>query len=171
MPADAQRLDAAAALPTRTIDSFRRSLVDEADIRELVARLELAPGRLMLLCTHGTPHDFGAGEMQLLESLQAALAAAVALHNALERLAQLALGSTSLLEPVVPVKAIKEYWPTGREQQVLGFLIQGLTNAQIARRLDITERTVRKHLDAVYWKADVKGRAAAAVWWVQRTGR
>ena len=44
----------------------------------------------------------------------------------------------------------------------------GLTSEQIGRRLNITERTVRKHLGSVYAKAGVQGRAAAAAWWQRR---
>lgn len=39
---------------------------------------------------------------------------------------------------------------TPREHEVLTLLAQGLTGAAIGRRLGITERTVRKHLDALY---------------------
>ena len=50
---------------------------------------------------------------------------------------------------------------------MLSLAAQGWTNRQIDRRLGITERTVRKHLEAVNDKAGVRGRAAAAVWWRQ----
>lgn len=57
--------------------------------------------------------------------------------------------------------------PTRREAQVLALMAAGWTNIQIAARLNIAERTVRKHLSAVYEKAHVPGRAAAATWWTQ----
>ena len=58
--------------------------------------------------------------------------------------------------------------PTRREAEVLTLMAAGWTNAQIASRLFITERTVRKHLSSVYEKAGLPGRAAAASWWERR---
>ena len=62
----------------------------------------------------------------------------------------------------------EEYLPTRREAEVLGLVADGWTNQQVATRLGITERTVRKHLSAVYEQAGVAGRAAAAGWWRSR---
>jgi DNA-binding CsgD family transcriptional regulator len=50
-----------------------------------------------------------------------------------------------------------------RESQVLGLLAQGLTNAQIAGELALSERTVAKHLERVYRKLGVHNRTAAAL--------
>lgn len=58
-----------------------------------------------------------------------------------------------------------DYWPTPKERQVLTLLARGLTSRQIGRKMDITERGVRKHLSNIYAKADLSGRAAAASWW------
>jgi DNA-binding CsgD family transcriptional regulator len=54
---------------------------------------------------------------------------------------------------------------TVREGQVMDLVAEGLTSEQIGRRLGIAERTVRKHLSAVYTKAGLHGRAGAAAWW------
>jgi DNA-binding CsgD family transcriptional regulator len=50
---------------------------------------------------------------------------------------------------------------TRREREVLSLVAGGLTNRQIAARLSVAPGTVRKHLDNVYAKLDVPGRAAA----------
>jgi DNA-binding NarL/FixJ family response regulator len=47
---------------------------------------------------------------------------------------------------------------TPREQQILALLKQGLSNKQIARRLDVVEDTVKKHLQHVYDKLGVRRR-------------
>jgi DNA-binding CsgD family transcriptional regulator len=135
------------------------------------ARLEIGPDRLVLLGAHRARSDFTGSDLGVLEQLQAVLAAAVLLRGALERLAsRVAAGAAPVAAP--SVSASGDYWPTHREQQVLGLLVQGLTNRQIARRLDIAERTVRKHLDAVYSKSEARGRASVTAWWLQRlTGR
>lgn len=52
---------------------------------------------------------------------------------------------------------------TEREQQVLGFLAQGLSNKEIAARLYLSVRTVEGHLTNAYAKLDVSSRTEAAV--------
>ena len=50
---------------------------------------------------------------------------------------------------------------TSREREVLGLVADGLTNAQIARRLWVAESTVAKHLEQAYAKLGVHSRTAA----------
>jgi DNA-binding NarL/FixJ family response regulator len=50
---------------------------------------------------------------------------------------------------------------TAREQQVLGLLIQGLTNKDIADTLYISTNTVKRHLKSIFVKLEVNTRAAA----------
>lgn len=50
---------------------------------------------------------------------------------------------------------------TPREREVIGLVAEGLTNAQIARRLWISAGTVRRHLENVYEKLGVHTRTAA----------
>ncbi len=53
---------------------------------------------------------------------------------------------------------------TGREVEVLRLVRQGLANKQIARRLGISERTVKAHLTSVFQRLDVADRTQAALW-------
>ncbi|MFE7542439.1 helix-turn-helix transcriptional regulator [Streptomyces platensis] len=57
---------------------------------------------------------------------------------------------------------------TRRESAVLALLARGLTNQQIARRLEISPRTVDKHLEHAYAKLRVSGRVEAANAWLTR---
>jgi DNA-binding CsgD family transcriptional regulator len=50
---------------------------------------------------------------------------------------------------------------SAREEEVLELVGAGLTNAQIAERLWISPGTVKKHLDNIYDRLGVRGRAAA----------
>jgi DNA-binding CsgD family transcriptional regulator len=52
---------------------------------------------------------------------------------------------------------------TPRELTVLGRAAEGETNAEIAAALCVGESTVRKHLEHIYEKLQVRNRAAAAV--------
>lgn len=132
---------------------------------------------LVLVGGHRVHRDFSDEAMDLLAALQFILAPALRLRDRLELLAstdapayRVVMGSPDggLRLPAGPSGG--DYWPSSREQQVLGLLTLGLTSRQIARRLDITERTVRKHLNSVYHKANLPGRAAAAAWWQRRAG-
>ena len=48
---------------------------------------------------------------------------------------------------------------------------QGLANKQIARRLGISERTVKAHLTSAFAAIGVVDRAQAALWAERRVGR
>ncbi|WP_417585923.1 response regulator transcription factor [Nitrincola sp.] len=47
---------------------------------------------------------------------------------------------------------------TEREKEVTQAVITGASNKEIARKLDITERTVKAHLSAIFQKLDVRDR-------------
>ena len=53
---------------------------------------------------------------------------------------------------------------TPREAEVLALVRGGLANKQIARRLGISERTVKAHLTSVFQRIGVADRTQAALW-------
>ncbi len=53
---------------------------------------------------------------------------------------------------------------TARETEVLVLVREGLSNKQIARRLGITERTVKAHLTSCFQRIGVLDRTQAALW-------
>jgi len=53
---------------------------------------------------------------------------------------------------------------TGREREVLILVEAGLNNRQIARKLDISERTVKSHLHNIFQRLGVTHRTEAALW-------
>ncbi|MEY2432406.1 MAG: hypothetical protein QOC92_2131 [Acidimicrobiaceae bacterium] len=53
---------------------------------------------------------------------------------------------------------------SSRETEVLGLLATGLANKQIARKLGITERTVKAHLTSIFQQLGVTDRTQAALW-------
>jgi DNA-binding CsgD family transcriptional regulator len=66
-----------------------------------------------------------------------------------------------LWEERAPVKQVGELSP--REAEVLEWVAQGKTNAEIGGLLGVSPRTVQKHLEHVYDKLGVRSRAAAAI--------
>ena len=52
---------------------------------------------------------------------------------------------------------------TRRERQILAHIARGLDNLQIAAHLDLSEKTVRNHITAVFAKMGVESRAQAIV--------
>ena len=56
-----------------------------------------------------------------------------------------------------------------REEEVLELLSQGLPNKLIARRLEISERTVKGHLTHIFERIGVTDRTQAALW-AERNG-
>lgn len=60
---------------------------------------------------------------------------------------------------------------TAREEEVLGLVGEGLANKQIARRLGISEKTVKAHLGSVFQRIGVQSRTEAALWAQKRLRR
>ncbi|HBX0705502.1 TPA: nitrate/nitrite two-component system sensor histidine kinase NarX [Klebsiella pneumoniae] len=96
-------------------------------------------------------------------------------EDLLKALQQAAAGEMVLSEALTPVLAaslranratsdrdISQLTP--RERDILKLIAQGLPNKMIARRLDITESTVKVHVKHMLKKMKLKSRVEAAVW-------
>jgi DNA-binding NarL/FixJ family response regulator len=64
--------------------------------------------------------------------------------------------STRAASPAVPL--------TAREQEVLALVAEGLANKVIARRMGISEKTVKAHLTSIFGRIGVTDRTQAALW-------
>jgi len=71
------------------------------------------------------------------------------------RLEALGLSTTSAVDPTATL--------SGREQEVYELICEGLSNAEIARRLFITEATVKAHVHHVFDKTGIRSRSALAL--------
>ena len=58
---------------------------------------------------------------------------------------------------------------TRRESEMAGLVAEGLTNAAIAARLTLSERTVENHVSSILRKLGLGSRAGIAAWWVRRS--
>jgi DNA-binding CsgD family transcriptional regulator len=77
----------------------------------------------------------------------------------LEQAIEYALDRSTTLETAAP-----ETYPAGlsaREVEVLGLVAQGMTNAEVAKRLFISPRTVGWHLGSIYRKLEFSSRTEA----------
>jgi DNA-binding NarL/FixJ family response regulator len=88
---------------------------------------------------------------ELARAIEAAAAGQAPLHP---RAARELLARRHALEPQL----------SAREKEVLGLLAQGLPNKLIARRLEISERTVKGHLTHIFERIGVTDRTQAALW-------
>ncbi len=67
-------------------------------------------------------------------------------------------------EPQVPGNADQLKELSAREHQVARSVARGANNKEIAREMDITERTVKAHLSAIFLKLGVRDRLHLALW-------
>lgn len=106
----------------------------------LILRLPDGPGRTFrLVCWRGSGRDFGEREKGDLMLLMPHLEGAY--RRARRRRVVSAL--------------------TSRQRELLELVAQGCTNYQVARRLDVSEGTVRTHLNHIYARLGVTSRTAA----------
>ena len=89
-------------------------------------------------------HQAAAGEMVLSEALTPVLAASLRANRATTE------------------RDVNQLTPRARD--ILKLIAQGLPNKMIARRLDITESTVKVHVKHMLKKMKLKSRVEAAVW-------
>jgi DNA-binding NarL/FixJ family response regulator len=120
-------------------------LTSFSDSERIVAALDA--GAIGYLLKDTDPDD-------LLEGIRAAARGESPLHPRAAR----QLLTARVKAPVVTVDL------TPRELEVLGLVRHGLANKQIARRLGITERTVKAHLTSTFQRIGVSDRTQAALW-------
>ena len=59
---------------------------------------------------------------------------------------------------------------SARQREILGLVTEGATNAEIGRRLFLSESTVKQHLRAAYRVLGVRNRREAAALWLRWRG-
>ena len=57
---------------------------------------------------------------------------------------------------------------TKRELEIIGLLVKGLNNEQIAKKLFITCHTVKAHVSSIFRKLNVKNRILAVVFAIRQ---
>jgi DNA-binding NarL/FixJ family response regulator len=98
-----------------------------------------------------------ASRKMLMSAMQLILDGGVCLPGAILDTHQL---PQPLREPVAQHNAAPAML-TPRQQEVLGWIIQGKSNKEIARKLDVVESTVKHHLQEIYGALGVHNRTEA----------
>lgn len=120
---------------------------------QLAATLQADATALTLISLWREHRDFTDEEAELVEAVRRALVAALDFHAAMDRLRALA-GPPQSGDVLTP-----------RQAQVCALVARGLTNAQVATRLGLSERTVRKHVEDAFARTGCTSRTALALWW------
>lgn len=92
----------------------------------------------------------------MVNALQLVLAGGIYIPNE-----ALQIGSAAVNNPYSK-KSFSSLGLTGRQVQVLEYLVRGLSNKEIARDMRLTENTIRGHVSAILKVLDVSNRTEAA---------
>lgn len=138
---------------------YQALLAPTGDRYQAAFVLDRSPEELTLLSLWRVRRDFTDEEVAPVERLAAAVAASVRVRDNLE-----ALRGMAEADPATPL--------TRRQTQVVALVALGLTNEQVARRLGLSPRTVRKHLESLFARTGATSRTELAVLWREsvRTG-
>lgn len=145
---------------------------DEPVSEKLVTLGVVAPASAIVILADAPPGDWTTEVLRLgvravlprrataeeiLHTVVAAAAGLVVLHpEVLDALLPILPSATQPVGDADPVQAL-----TPREIEVLGMLAQGLGNKAIARRLTISEHTVKFHVSSIFTKLNASSRTEA----------
>lgn len=187
-PGIAQLVAAGTAEPVRVSDVVRLRSFWGTELYEymhgfnggrypMAAALLMNADEVVYLALHQRERDFRDEDVADLQALQRVVAPAYCFRAALDTAVAYLENLSAARQPLpqfapnlggqlsVAAELCREFRPTRREAEVLTLVSAGLTDKQIARRLGVSHRTVRKHLTEVFEKTGTRGRAAAAVYW------
>ena len=133
----------------------------------LVIRSEFPGARMIALTTYGGDEDI---RRALAAGVQAYLTKDVLHDELLKAIRAVNAGQTYLPAAVAASLAAQLPRPdlSAREVQVLGLIVRGLANKQIAFTLNIAEHTVKNHVKNILSKLGVQDRTQAATVAIQR---
>ena len=162
----------------QAVELYRKHLPDVAllDMRMPVMtgveaataiRAQFPHARMMALSTYGGDEDI---RRALAAGVQAYLTKDVLHDELLKAIRAVYAGQTYLPPGVAAALAAQVPRPdlSAREVQVLGLIVRGMPNKQIAYALSIAEHTVKNHVKNILSKLGVQDRTQAATAAIQR---
>ncbi len=162
----------------QAVELYRKHLPDVAllDMRMPVMngveaataiRAQFPHARMMALSTYGGDEDI---RRALAAGVQAYLTKDVLHDELLKAIRAVYAGQTYLPSGVAAALAAQVPRPdlSAREVQVLGLIVRGMPNKQIAYALSIAEHTVKNHVKNILSKLGVQDRTQAATAAIQR---
>jgi two-component system response regulator DesR len=133
----------------------------KADIRALKSVAELAEAceatKVILICEQS-------GHGNVRKALDAGVRGLVALDEVNEALPPVinVVRAGQISVPSSRGAELRKQILTAREKQILGLVVMGMTNAEIAGKLFLAESTVKSHLSSAFAKLGVASRSEAA---------
>lgn len=124
------------------------------------------PCKFLVLTSSANPHDFKQAEALGI----AGYVLKEALPEELLHAIRLILKGRKYYDPMIMDMVAEDYWDstadelTPREREVLAALGEGLKNTEIAKKLYITEYTVKKHVSQILEKLCLRDRTQAALY-------
>ena len=154
----AHRMSDVATLAELRATNLYRELYEPIGLHfQLAFVLPSSDGHVIAFVLSRRHHDFSDEEVAFVEAARPHLIQAY--NNAREHSSLLQrLGQPATLPP----KDLRAHGLTRREAEVLRRVAAGLSNADVAKELALSARTVQKHLENAYRKLGVKSRSEAA---------
>jgi two-component system, NarL family, response regulator len=123
--------------------------------------------KIIALTTYGGDEDI---RRALAAGVRSYLTKDVPHDELLTAIRAVARGETYVLSSLAPVVAAQKARPdlTARELQVLGLIVRGMVNKQIAYSLNVGEYTVKNHVKSILSKLAVQDRTQAATEAIRR---
>ena len=144
---------------------YQRLLGPRGSRYQAALLLERTATSMVLLSLWRSERDFTDSEVERLEAFRAVISAAIALGQAVDAVQAVNHGDVPAAGRDTSRAEGKPLTP--RQRQVASLIEAGMTNDQIARRLGISSRTVRKHVEDLFQRTGARTRTQVALWWRQ----
>jgi DNA-binding NarL/FixJ family response regulator len=163
--------------PQVVLMDLRMPRVDGVEATRRISQRDGAP-KVVVLTTYADDHTViqalragacgyltkDATNEQIRDALQAAVRGEASIDPAVQHHLVGAIARTAPLEWTPPDKSRLPDDLTPREAEVLALIAEGLSNAEIAERLTVSETTVKSHVNHLYLKTGARDRAQAVAY-------